>query len=661
MIGMKPMKSPSFMSPQLKLALQHHRAGRLQQAEALYKKMPHNPEALNLLSVIAAAMGKNDAVVELLTKAIRIHPDNAEYHCNIGLAYDALHQIEAAVAHYRKALALNPGFALVYNNLGNTLKTQGKLDEAVASYQKALALQPDFALPYNNLGLVFSEQGQSDKAITCYRTALALQPAYAEAHNNLGAVFKEQNRLDDAIACYQAALALQPDFAEAYSNLGTAFKDQGKLDEAITCFRHALAINPAFVQVHSNLLLTLQYSGNQIPEHMFEEHVRFAQQFETPLLPYRQAHDNTPDPAKRLKIGYVSPDFRQHAVAYFMEPILTGHDKTQFDVFCYYSHAQHDDVTERLMASVPHWINCNGWPDERLAEQIRNDGIDILIDLAGHTAYHRLLTFARKPAPVQVTYLGYPATTGLSTMDYRLTDIHTEPPGMTEQFSVEQLWRLPETFCCYRAGDNSPAVIDHPPFEDNGYVTFGCFNNFTKVTDQVIALWARVLNNVPLSRLMLEIRGLEDAAFHHAVQLRFERLGIPAERLILIPRKKENQFVLYNRIDLALDPFPCVGGTTSLDSLWMGVPFVTLAGRWFGARIGVTVLANAGLHELIATTEEEYLALAVALACDTDRLKTIRSGLRDRIKNSPLMDASRFTGHLEQAYRGMWQRWCSTK
>jgi predicted O-linked N-acetylglucosamine transferase (SPINDLY family) len=246
----------------------------------------------------------------------------------------------------------------------------------------------------------------------------------------------------------------------------------------------------------------------------------------------------------------------------------------------------------------------------------------------------------------------------MTAMDYRLTDIHAEPPGMTEQFNVEQLWRLPEMFCCYRPNDNSPDVIGHPPAEDNGYVTFGCFNNFSKVTDQVIALWAKVLDKVTASRLMLEINGIDNPVFRSETESRFAKLGIPVERLILIPRKKGNQYVLYNRIDVALDPFPCNGGTTSLDTVWMGVPFVTLAGKHFSSRLGVTVLTNAGLPELIAHSEDDYLNIATALALDYARLKTIRAGLRERVKVSPLMDAPRFTAHLEQAYRGMWQNWC---
>ncbi|MGH8809264.1 MAG: hypothetical protein ACREX0_15430, partial [Noviherbaspirillum sp.] len=260
---------------------------------------------------------------------------------------------------------------------------------------------------------------------------------------------------------------------------------------------------------------------------------------------------------------------------------------------------------------------------------------------------------------VQLTYLGYPCTTGLSAIDYRITDAYAEPPGLTEQFNVEQLWRLPESFCCYRAHRNVEA-IDHPPAHDNGYVTFGCFNNFSKVTDPVLALWARVLQQAPTARLMLEIHDIDNPVYRTEVESRFARLDVPLERVIFIPRKKENQYVLYNRIDIALDPFPCNGGTTSLDTVWMGVPFVTLAGRHFTSRLGVTILSNAGLPQLIAHTEDEYVAIAAALGNDPARVQATRAGLRERVQAGPLMDAQRFTRHMEQAFRAMWQKWCES-
>ncbi|MGH6742302.1 MAG: hypothetical protein ACREDY_25290, partial [Bradyrhizobium sp.] len=365
-------------------------------------------------------------------------------------------------------------------------------------------------------------------------------------------------------------------------------------------------------------------------------------------------------PERRLRIGYVSPDFREHAVNYFFEPLLRLHDRSRFEVFGYYNALYEDGVTKRLRQSFDHWRNITSLSDDKAADMIEADKIDILIDLAGHTGYNRLLTFARKPAPVQVTWLGYPATTGVKAIDYRISDPYTEPPGMTEHLNVETLWRLPEFFCCYQADAKNPAVIDHPPSGDNGYITFGCFNNFAKVTDPVLAAWARIMERVPDSRLLLEIVGLEAQQFRAAVEERLQRLGLPLERVILEARRKSNQFVLYNKIDIALDPFPCVGGTTSMDTVWMGVPFVTLAGRHFLSRVGVTVLSNAGMPELITNTVDDYVDLAVRLATDRDWLRRLRHNMRDRVVNSPLMNQEVFARAMEDAYRGMWCKWCAS-
>jgi len=297
--------------------------------------------------------------------------------------------------------------------------------------------------------------------------------------------------------------------------------------------------------------------------------------------------------------------------------------------------------------------------EEKLHAQILADGIDILVDLSGHTAANRLLVFARRAAPVQFGWLGHPATTGVSQMDYLLTNRYSEPEGMTEHLSTETLWRMPESYCVYRPGLNSPAVAEQAPCETRGYVTFGCFNNLAKVTEDVIRVWSRILVAVPDSRLMLEWTTFSAPAIADQFAARFAPYGVSRERLELVPRRKENQYRLYNEIDCALDPFPCNGGTTGFDTVWMGVPYVTLAGRHLMSRMGVMILSNVGLSHLIAQTEGEYVALAARLATDRDYLMAQRANLRERMQGSPLMDAARFTRHFEAALRGMWQRWCA--
>jgi predicted O-linked N-acetylglucosamine transferase (SPINDLY family) len=375
-----------------------------------------------------------------------------------------------------------------------------------------------------------------------------------------------------------------------------------------------------------------------------------------PVVLLAQGHKS---PDRKVRIGYVSPDFRDHAVSYFFEFMLKWHDGQQFETFAYSGTIGEDHVTARLKLAFDHWRDIKPLSDDAAADLIEADAIDILIDLAGHTANNRLLVFARKPAPVQVTWLGYPATTGMKAIDYRITDRYAEPVGMTEHLNVETLWRLPEVFCCYGARENSPDVIDHPPFEDNGYVTFGCFNNFVKVTDPVLEAWARVMAELPDSRLLLEIADIEGIQFRASIEERLKRLGIPLDRLILEPRKRSNQFVLYNSIDIALDPFPCAGGATSMDTVWMGVPFVTLAGEHFASRMGVTILTNAGMPELIAKNIDEYVQLATDLALDKDRLRGLRHNLRQKVRASPLMNQESFTRNMEAAYRKMWWQWCN--
>ncbi len=344
--------------------------------------------------------------------------------------------------------------------------------------------------------------------------------------------------------------------------------------------------------------------------------------------------------------------------SFFLAPVYQR-DKEKFEIFAYSKTDKEDSVTADIKNHFDHWRDIRYLKDEAAVQLIENDKIDILVDLAGHTAHNSLLTFARKPAPVQVSWLGYPATTGMKAIDYRITDSYAEPVGMTEHLNVETLWRLPDIFCAYQPHKKTPPVIDHPPFEDNGYITFGCFNNFTKVTDTVLETWAKIMAQVPNSRLLLEIAGIGSMKVLNEIRERLINSGLPLERVTIEQKSKTNQFVLYNKIDIALDPFPCAGGTTSMDTLWMGVPFVTLAGRHFVSRMGVTILSNAGLPELIADNIDDYIAKAVDLAQDRERLRKLREGLRERFAASPVMDQEKFARNMEDAFRQMWKNWVS--
>ncbi len=719
---------------QIEQALEHHKAGRLEQAEAIYHQIlaqePNHPDALHLLGVAAHQGRQHDTAVELIRKAIDIDPSVPMYHNNLGEALRPLRRWDEAVTAYERALALNPEYAEAYSNLGLALHAQGQATEAATAYQKALALQPDFEthyhlgnafkdqarLPeaiveyrqalafkpdfpdaYNALGLALSGQGQPTEAVAAYRQVLALKPDSAEAQYNLGNALTQQRKLAEAIAAYRRAIDLDSDYVDAYLNLGNALqkagqlahaiaayrralvlepnnpelynnlgltlKDQGKLSEAMAAYRQALALEPEYARAHSNLLFSSHYQSQIDPAELFAEHQRWAQVHAMPLADDIQPHGNGNDPGRRrLRIGYVSPDFRAHSVAYFFEPLLNAHDRTAYEIICYANVRQPDTATERLQGLGDKWQNIVHMADDRVADLVREDGVDILVDLAGHTAHNRMLVFARKPAPVQVTYLGYPNTTGLATIDYRLTDAWADPPGKTKKFHVEELVRLPGGFLCYQPPWDSPEVAELPA-RTTGHITFGCFNNSTKVNAEVVAVWSRILRALPDARLIMKAYQLGDAWTRQYFVELFEQGGVSPARLELLEPMESiaDHLRTYNQIDIGLDPFPYNGTTTTCDALWMGVPVIVLAGNTHASRVGTSLLSNAGLPQLIAQTTESYLELAVELANDRERLYRLRSELRDKMRHSPLTDAKRFARNVESAYRTMWERWCQKK
>jgi predicted O-linked N-acetylglucosamine transferase (SPINDLY family) len=606
-------------------ALQDHSAKRIEDAARGYRAVlarePRHAHSLHMLGRIACDEGRLDEAEELIQRAIAIDDKVAVFH----------------------------------RTLGATYKAQRRGDEAIAAYVRSLVLKPN-ALAALNLGELHQDRLQYEDAMRCYRQVLELDPGNISALSNMTAIFTNLGMMDKVFSMCGHILERDPENHNAHNNLAVAYKAAGNMAAAISHARRAVASAPQSAIIYSNMLLMMVYADFIPPEELAEASRGFGSQIADDIAWMKHDAINR-DPARRLRIGFVSPDFFSHAVNYFFEPLLVGRSRDYFEYFAYSNVSREDDVTERLRHEFDHWRDIRFLPDEKVAEVIASDGIDILVDLAGHTANNRLLVFARKPAPVQVTWLGYPATTGMKAMDYRITDSFAEPPGMTEQWNVEELWRLPRIFCCYQPHADSPAVIDHPPFRDNGYITFGCFNNFSKVTDDTLEAWARIMVAVPDSRLLLEVGSLTE--FRPVVEDKLRRAGMPMDRVDLEPRRKENQFVLYNCIDMALDPFPCCGGTTSMDTLWMGVPFVTLAGVHFVSRMGVTILNNAGLPELIAADVDEYVAKAVALAKDRARLESLRSGLRQRIAKTPLMDTQAFVKDMEDAFRGMWRKFCA--
>ncbi len=680
---------------ELEQALEYHRGGDFRAAAAIYRQVlerrPDQADALHALGVLLAQTGDYVAAVALIRRAITANPKIPDYHNDLGLALHALGQRAAAITAYQRALQLRPSFeaqsnlgaallekqrfaeaisafeqALVLNpdaanvqiQLGDALKAQGQQCAAINAYRRALAIQPGFEA-YHQLAIALHERGESGEAVTMFRQALAMKPGSGEAYYNLGNALRSDDKLTEALDAYQRATQLTPDNINAHNNLGMLLQARGDLDAALTAYRQALALNPDFVDAHSNLLLCLHYRPDIDAEELFAEHQRWGEQHAAPLASMIPAHANERDPKRRLRIGYVSPDFRAHSVSHFIAPVLAAHDRTHYELFCYANLTDADATTERLRGLSDHWRDIAHLSDTEVAALIGQDGIDILVDLAGHTAHNRLLLFARKPAPVQVAYLGYPDTTGVATIGYRLTDSFADPPGASKRFHTEVLVRLPGGFLTYQPPIESPEISALPAL-GSGHVTFGSFNNAAKLNEAVIAHWAQILRALPSARLILKAAQLGDAGTAERFRARFAEHGIAPARMQTLGAfaAEGDHLKAYHRIDIALDPFPYNGTTTTCEALWMGVPVVTLAGRNHAGRVGVSLLTQAGMPELVTESPEAYVATAVKLANDLEHLQGLHQTLRERLATSPLCDAKGFTRALEAAYRGMWEKYC---
>jgi len=643
-----------------------HARGALKEAEATCRRAlalaPDHAWALNLLGVIHCQTGRGEDGIKLIATALSHDPDEATFYNNFATGLTGLGRHADAVTAFKRALELNPDYAAAHNNLGSPLKAMGQLAEAAEHYQTAVRLRPDFGEAWANLANVLLDMGQVEHAATSAERAVAEAPAYGVAHNNLGTVRHRQGRYADAEASFREAIRLDAANTDALCNLGEILKEQGRAAEAIPHYEAAERLAPHETEKASNRLFALCCLSEAAPDAIAEAHRDWgmravAQAFATQPEPNFAGHDRTPD--RRLRIGYVSADLRRHSVAYFLEPILEHHDRTRVEVFAYANMPGGDDVTQRLRAHTDHWRDVFGLSNDELAARIRADGIDILVDLAGHTRGNRLGAFARRAAPVQVSYLGYPATTGLATMDVRVTDPWADPPGMTEAFHTETLARLEHGFLCYRPPDDAPEV-QPPPALAAGQVTFGSFNNLAKVNDALLDRWAEILEAVPGARLRLKAKALGDDAARARLIALFDRRGIPAERLDLLAWVTDaSPLAAYHGVDIALDTFPYHGTTTTMEALWMGVPVVTLAGAWHASRVGVSILARAGLDAMIAANAADYVEIAAGLAGNPQRLAEMRSAMRGYLVRAGITDGQRFTAAFEAALGARWAAWCA--
>ncbi|HXZ91789.1 MAG TPA: tetratricopeptide repeat protein [Burkholderiales bacterium] len=585
-------------------------------------------------------------------------------HPNFGYGWKVLalamrRQGRNAIEEFRKAAKMLPKDHESQINLGNALIATGEHEEAMHCYRRALKLKPNDAQAHCGLGNAYMAVGAFEESELCQRRALEVQPDFVHAHYNLGNVLQKLGRLQEAESAYRRAIELEPRFAPAHYNLGNILHDLSRPAQAVESFRRALEIDPDNLDAYSNLLFTSLLYGLLSPTVMLAEARRFGKRAASRASPCT-AWDNVPDPERILRIGLVSGDLRSHPVGFFIESVLgalTLRGAHRVEVHAYYNNERTDAVTERIKACCRGWTSSVGLSDEALAEKIREDRIDVLLDLSGHTALSRLPMFARKPAPIQVAWLGYLGTTGVAAMDYLIADPWTLLQS-EEGYFIEKIWRLPETAFCFTVPREEVPVAALPA-SSKGHVTFGSFNNLNKIGDAVVSVWAQVLERTPNSRLFLKAKQLEEASVRQGIVGRFAAHGIDPSRLILkeYVSMRAEHLADYNLVDIALDPFPHPGVTTSVEALWMGVPVLTLSGERFLSRQGIGLLMNAGLPEWIAANADEYVGKSAAFAADLDCLATLRSGLRQRVLNSPLFDAQRFARHFEAALRAMWKRW----
>ncbi len=673
--------------------------GLLDRVRRVFARSDERPDPAALEHAMALyEQGTIDAAEEACQGILARHPENASARHLLGLIADRRGDHRGAERFIEAAIAIEPEIGLYRFNLGNAQRMLGRTDAALASYERAVALEPDRFAAWFNLGQIHAEQARPDRAIAAFRQALRIAPASGEARLGLAAALVDAAQLGDAesaasaeayallqsewtrssdpgrarfvlaialagcerwteaAAHLEALVGTHPDVAEARNQLANCYNRIGRPADAIREYRETFRIAPDFHHALTGLLGTLNAVADVSPEEVLEAHRAWAATVAAPLYPVAPRFRNARSPGRRLRVGYVSPDLRRHPVGTMFAPVLERHDAARIESFCYYNYPRGDVMTDRMRRAAHHWRDIARLEDAAVADMIRSDEIDILVDLVGHTRHTRLPVFARRPAPVQVSWLGYFNTTGLATMDYFVTDPVSSPPGQ-ERFFVEQLVRLPATRFCYEPPEFLPAVRALPA-RTHGGVTFGCLNNLGKLNDRVLALWGRILAAAPGARLLLQASALNDPLVQRDFRARAAEHGIAGEQLDLrrfVP--VEQAADTYHDIDIALDPFPFCGGMTSLDALWMGVPVVTLPRATIAGRQTASMLANLDLPELIAADEAGYVATAIELANDLDRLAALRSGLRERFRRSPLADYARFTRDLEQAFAAVWEVW----
>ncbi|MBD3393420.1 MAG: tetratricopeptide repeat protein [Chitinivibrionales bacterium] len=623
-------ETPGRIAQLFEDAIDRHRQGDLTGAERLYREIvtaqPAHANALHLLGKVLYAAGRPSDAVEYLRAAVEVSPHNADF-----------------------VLAL-----------ADALQESGALDAAAEQYKQVLSLRPDSAQAYTRLGDLFRKVGSFEAARRSYRMAVRYNPNAHHAYTNLGNILRTDGRFFEAIQCYRRALEIRPDFPKTMNNLALCLTDQGAVNEAEEIYRRALQINPRFAELRSNLLFCLCYKPDYDYATLYKEHCRFGEVLEPPPSERFTTYQGSLDPERDLLVGFVSPDLRTHSVSYFLEPVLAHRDRASYRVACYSQVPFPDVTTARLRELSDLWRDTAALSDRDLARVIHDDGVDILIDLAGHTGGNRLVAFGYKPAPVQATYLGYPNTTGMATVDYRITDTVADPPG-EDAFYTESLMRLDPCFLCYGPPADAPGSGKAPDAKSDA-VVLGSLNTLQKLNPMVLSVWSRILKALPGARLLLKRRALTDPGTRDRMTGRLRDSGIDIARVELMDHidSRAEHLKQYRRVDICLDTFPYNGTTTTCEALWMGVPVVTLAGEHHAQRVSASILRALGLDELVAGTPEEYVARVCSLARDAGGRAQLRETLRERMRTSPLCDAPGFVSRFQDAVRTMWRKRCET-
>lgn len=616
---------------------------------------PAEGRAWQLLGVSHLAQGRHRDAVANLLQAVALMPDDASIHENLGLAYSHLGDHVSADGCLDNATRMQPDAFSAWVNWSHGALQSGDTAKAESCARRALAVNPQSASACLNLGKALAAQSRWREAEAGFRAALRLKPDWVEAGLGLGSLFESTGRLRDAAACYEGLTANAAGDWRVFTNLGRVRSVLGDTLAARDCYARAARLNPQDYAAHSGYLFHLLHDAAAEPAAIFAEHCHYGERVEAAFRDRIAQHTNTPDRERRLRIGFVSGDFRNHAVAFFIEPMFEALGRREVDIVAYSNYPDEDAVTQRLKALAGEWHGVAGVGDDALAQRIRADAIDILVDLSGHSACNRLPVFARRPAPVQVTWLGYSATTGLRNMDYRFVYRHTAPPGRLDDQFTEKLVYLP----CAMSFETSRDAPDVGPLPAvaRGHVTFASLNRPNKISDRAIALWARVLDALPSSRLL--IGAINDADTAQRLLGTFARCGVGPERIALRPRLPLRDYLeLHNEIDILLDTVPYAGGTTTNHGLWMGVPTVTLAGRTLPQRLGAGIMNKVGLPEWVAESDDEFVAIARQAAADPARLAALRAGLRQRLTGDPNLRTDQVAGCVAQAFRIMWRRWC---